>query len=740
MTKPILTDIEAMEQIIQARHWDPFSILGPHKLGQNPLNCETVIRALLPTANRVWIVSDNLERSEMGRIGVDGFFEIGLKVAPSFPYRFQVEGTDGHTWEQIDPYQFQPVLGELDFHLVREGTHERLYDKLGAHLVNHQGVAGVTFAVWAPNAERVSVIGDFNRWDGRQNLMRVREQSGVWELFIPGMQAGDHYKFEIRTRDGRILTKADPIAFQAEVRPQTASIVADLSEIEWSDNDWMEHRAQRQGLDQPISIYEVHLGSWRLNAEESNRFLTYGELADEMIPYVLDRGFTHIELMPVHEHPLDASWGYQPTGYFAPTSRFGTPKEFADFINKCHEAGLGVILDWVPAHFPRDAWALSEFDGTALYEHADPRLGEHKDWGTKIFNFGRPEVRNFLISNALFWLDVFHIDGLRVDAVASMLYLDYSRKAGEWLPNHYGGNENLEAIDFIKKLNETCHRLHPGVLTIAEESTSYAGVSRPTYLGGLGFSLKWNMGWMNDALKYNSLDPVHRKFHHNMLTFSIYYAFSENFMLPLSHDEVVHGKKSLLSKMPGDTWRQFAGVRTLFAYQYAHPGKKLLFMGAEIGQWIEWNAESSLDWHLLQWPDHQGVQKLVDDLNRLYKSEPALHRVDFHWSGFEWLALNDSENSVIAFARRQESGVHDVVCACNFTPLPRHNYRIGVSKPGVYREILNTDSAHYGGSNLGNQGLVSTVAATWGGKPYHIELTLPPMSAIYLRHEEPAKK
>ena len=734
MSKPILTDIEAVNEIIEARHWDPHTILGLHPLGENPLGCSHVLRAWLPQAQKAWLVGSESTMAELGRCHPEGFFELGLKVSPTKPYEIRVANPFGESWSFVDPYQFEPVLGEIDLHLIGEGQHERLYDKLGSHPIVHQGVAGVFFAVWAPNAQRVSVQGHFNNWDGRRNPMRSRGASGVWELFIPGLDPGEPYKFEIRTRDGRILQKADPLAFQAELRPKTASIVADISNFQWSDTEWMAQRSANQAIEQPISIYEVHLGSWRRKADEGNRFLTYAEIAEELIPYVIERGFTHIELLPVNEHPFDGSWGYQPTGYFAPTSRFGTPAEFANFVNRCHENGIGVILDWVPAHFPRDDWALAEFDGTALYEHADPRLGEHKDWGTKIFNYGRPEVRNFLISNALFWFDRYHIDGLRVDAVASMLYLDYSRKPGEWLPNQFGGNENLEAIDFIKKLNETCHRLFPGVLTIAEESTSYSGVSRPTYLGGLGFTLKWNMGWMNDTLRYNSMDPVHRKFHHNMLTFSIYYAFSENFLLPFSHDEVVHGKASLLAKMPGDMWQQAAGLRTMLAYQFAHPGKKLLFMGCEFGQRNEWNADASLDWDLLKWPDHQGLQKLVDDLNRLYRHEPALHRVDFHWSGFEWLALNDSDNSIIAFARRQESEENDIVCVFNFTPMPRHNYRIGVSRAGVYREILNTDSSHYGGSNLGNQGQLHSVAASWGGKPYHLEMTIPPLGVVLFKH------
>jgi 1,4-alpha-glucan branching enzyme len=734
MTKPILTDVEAVKEIIEATHWEPHTILGLHALGKNPLACTHVVRAWLPQAKRAWLITSSGVMHELGRVDTEGFFELGLKEHPGFPYEIKVENPFGESWTLIDPYQFETVLGELDLHLMAEGHHERLYDKLGAHRVEHQGVWGVVFAVWAPNARRVSVQGNFNNWDGRRHPMRSRGGSGIWELFVPGLQEGEPYKYEIRTQDGRILQKADPLAFEAEVRPKTASIVANVDHFEWSDNEWIAGRASKQALEQPISIYEVHLGSWRRKGEANDQFLTYAEIADELISYVLERGFTHIELLPVNEHPFDGSWGYQPTGYYAPTSRFGSPAEFASFVNRCHENGIGVILDWVPAHFPRDAWALSEFDGTCLYEHSDPRMGEHKDWGTKIFNYGRPEVRNFLISNALFWFDRYHIDGLRVDAVASMLYLDYSRKPGEWLPNQFGGNENLDAIDFLKQLNETCHRLYPGVLTIAEESTSYSGVSRPTYLGGLGFSLKWNMGWMNDTLRYHSMDPVHRKFHHNTLTFSIYYAFSENFLLPFSHDEVVHGKASLLAKMPGDMWQQCAGLRTMLAYQYAHPGKKLLFMGSEFGQRSEWNAETSLDWDLLKWPDHQGIQKLVTDLNRLYCDEPALHRVDFHWSGFEWLALNDSENSIIAFTRRQESEERDIICVCNFTPVPRYHYRIGVSRAGSYREVLNTDSSYYGGSNMGNHGLLHSVNASWGGKPYHLEMTIPPLCVLYLRH------
>jgi 1,4-alpha-glucan branching enzyme len=558
--------------------------------------------------------------------------------------------------------------------------------------------------------------------------------TGIWELFIPDLVQGEVYKYEVKSRhDGYLVDKADPYGFAAEVRPRTASIVWDVAHFPWGDQEWMGQRAQRQGLDQPMAIYEVHLGSWKRAVEQDGGFLNYRELAEQLVGHLDHTQFTHVELLPITEHPFDGSWGYQPVGYFAPTARHGTPDDFAYFVDHLHRHGYGVILDWVPAHFPNDVHGLGYFDGTHLYEHSDPRLGEHRDWGTKIFNYGRPEVRNFLFGNALFWLDRYHLDGLRVDAVASMLYLDYSRKPGEWVPNAFGGNENLEAIDFLKRLNELCHREHPGVLTIAEESTSWSGVSRPTYLGGLGFSLKWNMGWMNDTLRYIAKDPVYRKYEHGSLTFSMIYAFSENFVLPLSHDEVVHGKGSLLDKMPGDLWQKMANLRLLYAYMYGHPGKKLLFMGSELAQWREWNHDESLDWHLLQWRDHQGVLQLVRDLNALYRGQPALHQVDFDWQGYQWLELHDWENSVLAFLRRARDPHDAIVVACNFTPVVRENYRIGVPSGGYYREILNTDSDTYGGSNAGNQGGAWGIPEAYAGHPFHLALRLPPLGAIFLK-------
>jgi 1,4-alpha-glucan branching enzyme len=562
--------------------------------------------------------------------------------------------------------------------------------------------------------------------------------TGVWEIFIPDLVQGEVYKFEIKSRHhGYLVEKADPYGFHAELRPKTASVVWDVTKFRWGDDQWMADRVKLQGLDTPISVYEVHLGSWRRKVEEGNRFLSYRELADELVAYLADTGFTHVELMPISEYPFDGSWGYQPVGLFAPTSRHGTPDDFAAFVDTLHRHGYGVILDWVPAHFPRDVHGLGYFDGTHLYEHADPRLGEHRDWGTKIYNYGRAEVRNFLLGNALFWLERYHIDGLRVDAVASMLYLDYSRNPGEWVPNVHGGNENLEAIDFIKQLNVLTHQHYPGILTVAEESTSWGGVSRPTYLGGLGFSLKWNMGWMNDTLKYMEKDPVHRKYHHQALTFSMIYAFTENFILPLSHDEVVHGKRSLLDKMPGDLWQKFANLRLLYGYMFGHPGKKLLFMGSELAPWVEWDHDASLDWHLLQWESHAGMKRLVTDLNALYKAEPALHEVDFDWQGFEWLDLHDWENSVLAFLRRGKTPGEQVVVVCNFTPVVRDDYRIGVPVGGFYKELMNTDASVYAGSNAGNQGGVWAHEGEHAGRPYHLSLRLPPLGVLFLKPSRP---
>ncbi len=628
------------------------------------------------------------------------------------------------------------VLTDFDLHLIGEGSHYRKYEKLGAHIMEIEGTGGVHFAVWAPNARSVSVIGDFNGWNPKTHPMQSLGSSGIWELFIPGIGAGALYKFEIRSRVGMFTAqKADPFAFCFELRPKSASIVYDIDGYTWADEEWMDERSKIHWLDSAVSIYEVHLGSWMRVPEEGSRWLTYRELADKLVPYVKDMGYTHIELLPVTEHPLDASWGYQTLGYFAPTSRHGEPKDFMYFVDRCHRTGIGVLLDWVPAHVPTDGHGLGFFDGTCLYEHADPRKGFHPDWGTKIFNYGRNEVRGFLISNALFWLEKYHIDGLRVDAVASMLYLDYSRKEGEWVPNMYGGRENLEAIDFLKRFNEVSHQYHPGVLTIAEESTAWPNVSKPTYLGGLGFSMKWNMGWMNDTLEYFSKDPVHRKYHHNNLTFSLLYAFTENFILPLSHDEVVHGKGALLNKMPGDMWQKFANLRSLYAFMYGHPGKKTFFMGGEIGLWDEWNFDTSLDWNLLQYEPHKGLQRFVRDLNRIHRSEPSLYEVDFDYRGFEWIDFHDVEGSAIAFLRRAKDPEDFTVFVCNFTPVPRLNYRLGVPGPGFYREILNSDSSLYWGSNMGNAGGVFADPIPFQFRPYSIRITLPPLSVLTFKPE-----
>ncbi len=675
----------------------------------------------------------------MRKLHPEGFFEVVLpgigEIAPapsSYRIRFRTEYDE--IIDHYDTYAFPFLLTEFDLYLMGEGRHYDAYEKLGAHIKTVDGVTGVHFAVWAPNARRVSVVGDFNRWDGRVNPMRFRGSSGIWELFIPELHEGTIYKFEIVGKEDVILPlKADPYAFASELRPNNGSVVARIDKHAWGDSTWMEERGRANWLERPISIYEVHLGSWRRIPEQQNRWLSYRELGDQLIPYVKDLGYTHIELLPVMEHPYDGSWGYQTLGYFAATSRYGSPTEFMEFIDRCHQTGLGVFLDWTPAHFPRDAYGLSYFDGTHLYEHEDPRQGSHPDWGTLVYNYGRNEVQNFLISNALFWLDKYHIDGLRVDAVASMLYLDYSRKAGEWIPNKYGGRENLDAIDFFKRLNEVAYQRFPGILTIAEESTAWPSVTRPTYLGGLGFSLKWNMGWMNDTLQYFSKNPIHRRYEHNKLTFSMLYAFSENFVLPFSHDEVVHGKNSLLHKMPGDMWQQFANLRLLFAYQYAHPGKKLLFMGQEFAQRQEWNEARSLDWHLLQYESHRGIQRLIQDLNKTMATEAALHQVDFDWQGFEWLDANDSDNSVYSFVRRGKNPDDMVLVVLNATPVVRYGYRIGVPRAGHFDEVLNTDAGIFGGSNVGNLGGMNAEEHTWMGRTHSLALTLPPLAAVYLK-------
>jgi 1,4-alpha-glucan branching enzyme len=734
-------NVEEIELLVRADHSDPFHILGSHPVTVNGIPA-VAIRAFMPEAAEAWVLRSSgagaaPEQRELPRIHPDGFFELVLPgESQVFSYRMRVKDREGYEWDFEDPYRFPPVLSDFDLHLMGEGTHYKKYERMGAHLREVEGVRGVAFALWAPNAKRVSVVGNFNKWDGRRHPMRVRGGSGIWELFIPGLAEGETYKYEIKSHYNDFLgLKADPYAFSSEVRPQTASLVADINRYEWHDEEWMANRPTRQGLSTPISIYEAHLGSWRRVPEEDNRMLTYRELAHQLVEYVRQAGFTHIELLPVMEHPLDESWGYQVTGYFAPTSRHGTPEDFMYFVDYCHQNGIGVILDWVPAHFPTDAHGLAYFDGTHLYEHADPRRGEHKDWGTRIFNFGRNEVRNFLWTSALFWLEKYHIDGLRVDAVASMLYLDYSRKAGEWIPNQYGGNEDLDAISFIKRFNELTHERHPGVLTIAEESTAWPGVSRPVYVGGLGFSLKWNMGWMHDTLLYFSKDPIHRKYHHNNLTFSLLYAFNENFALVLSHDEVVHGKKSLLSKMPGDTWQQFANLRSLYAYLYAHPGKKLLFMGGEFGQWIEWNSNASLDWNLLDYEPHRRLKQMMADLNALYRAEPALYEIDFEYPGFDWIDFRDADHSIIAFIRRPKDRSRYLVVICNFTPEPQYHYRVGVPDACFHREALNTDATQYGGSGLTNQPGIQAAPMPWQSQPCSLELTLPPLGVVILKPE-----
>ncbi len=625
------------------------------------------------------------------------------------------------------------ILSDLDLHLFGEGTHQRIYRKLGAHLAEFGGVAGVHFAVWAPNAERVSVVGDFNAWSDKTHRMSPVGDSGIWATFVAGLSSGEKYKFAVRGRNGTVQLKADPYATRFETPPHTASIAWDLADYPWGDGEWIAERAGRQWSHTAMSVYEVHLGSWRRG--ERNRYLTYRELADELVPYVKDLGFTHIELLPVMEHPFAGSWGYQVTGFYAPTSRFGAPEDFKHFVDTCHRAGIGVLLDWVPGHFPKDAYGLVRFDGTALYEHEDPRKGEHQEWGTLIFNYGRHEVRNFLMSNALFWLDEYHIDGLRVDAVASMLYLDYSRDEGQWVPNKFGGRENLEAVEFLRQLNVLTHEQFPGTVTVAEESTAWPGVSRPVYLGGLGFTFKWNMGWMHDMLGYMGKDPVHRKWSHNDITFAMLYAYHENFILPFSHDEVVHGKGAMLARMPGDMWQKHANLRALYAYMFSHPGKKLMFMGCEIGQMREWNYDASLDWGQLRHQAHQGLQQLVRDLNRIYRAEPSLHEVDHEPGGFAWIDCNDHESSVVSFLRRARNPGDFTVVIVNFTPVVRLAYQVGVPAPGLYREVLNTDAQIYGGSNVGNAGAVLAGDSPAHGHPWSISVTLPPLACLMLKPE-----
>ena len=708
------------ERLAARAHASPHDVLGAHEAPDG-----VVVRAFRPSAKSVRVLRAKGEPAELELVHPAGLFEGTIRGA-KLPLRYELEIAYAEgTFRLHDPYAFLPTLGELDLYLAGEGRHEEIYNRLGAHEREIDGVAGVSFAVWAPAAEAVSVVGDFNSWDGRLHPMRAMGSSGLWELFLPGVAPGTRYKFEILGPGGELRLKADPYAFEVEQPPQTASLVH-RSEHRWGDEEWLERRSSSVPLEGPMSIYEVHLGSWRLASH------IYADLADQLAAYVKDLGFTHIELLPVMAHPFAGSWGYQVTGYFAPAAQWGRPDELRAFIDRMHQHGIGVILDWVPAHFPRDDWALARFDGTSLYEHADPRRGAHPDWGTLVFNFGRNEVRNFLLASALFWGREYHADGLRVDAVASMLYLDYSRKEGEWVPNEFGGREDLDAVAFLKELNEVIHVREPGVVSAAEESTAWPGVSRPTYVGGLGFGFKWNMGWMHDTLGYFTHDPVHRRFHHHELTFSLMYAFSENFILPLSHDEVVHGKGSLYSKMPGDRWQKLANLRSLYAYMWAHPGKQLLFMGCEIAQEREWNHEQSLDWHLLENTENAGVQALVRDLNRAYRDEPALWALDFDPAGFYWLEANDAANNVVAFCRTTRDGDRVVACICNLSPIPRHAYRIGLPRSGRWRELVNTDSTFYGGSDQGNYGGVETEPLGWHEQPFSAHVTLPPLGVLWL--------
>ena len=723
-----------VEAIVRADHSDSFSVLGMHTTATG----EIVVRTFQPRTLGVQVIdaATGKAAADLTLIHPEGLYEgIVPKRANRFVYRLRLRRWEGDH-EIEDPYRFPAVLGEMDVYLLAEGTHLRSYERMGAHIRTLEGIEGTAFTVWAPSARHVAVVGDFNDWDGRVHPMRLQVGCGVWEIFLPGVGEGARYKFEIRGQHGELLPlKADPYAFFAERPPKQASIVVRQPAHKWDDAAWMKRRQEASARNAPISIYEVHLGSWRRVPEEGFRYLTYRELAEQLVPYVKDMGFTHIELLPVSEFPFDGSWGYQPIGLFAPTSRFGTPEDFQYFVDSCHRAGIGVLLDWVPGHFPTDAHGLGEFDGTHLYEHADPRQGFHEDWSTYIYNYGRTEVANFLLNSALFWFDRYHIDGLRVDAVASMLYLDYSRRAGEWIPNEYGGNENLAAIALLRKTNEEAYGQFPGAIMTAEESTAWPAVSRPTYLGGLGFGYKWNMGWMHDTLRYMSKDPVYRPWQHNDMTFGLLYAFTENFILPLSHDEVVHGKRSLLDKMPGDLWQKFANMRAYFAFMWTQPGKKLLFMGGEFGQWNEWDANASLQWHLLEYNEHRGLQRLIRDLNAAYRAIPALHRHDCEPAGFQWVEANDHENSVFAWLRKGDEDDLPVLIASNFTPVPRHGYRLGVPCGGRWVERLNTDATMYGGSGVSNGEAIMASEFATHGQPYCIELTIPPLATVILLPE-----
>jgi 1,4-alpha-glucan branching enzyme len=724
------------EQIIKSigdgSHGDPFSVLGLHKVQKGKSEVIS-LRVFNPFAESVTALAGQ-KSYELERVSDEGLFEYVFPRRKNFfQYSLSITTKEGHTYETADPYSYGPQISDFDLQLWGEGRHYQSYHFMGAHPKEIDGVKGTHFVVTAPSARRVSVIGSFNGWDGRIHRMRKHHDQGLWELFIPLVGPGDYYKFEILSPvQDPPLKKSDPYAFKSELRPGTASVVHELNGYKWGDKKWTENRKKNQSHDAPISVYEIHAGSWKRVPGEEPGFLSYRDLADELVPYVKEMGYTHVELLPIAEHPYDPSWGYQITGYFAPTSRFGDPEDFMYFVDQCHRNNIGVIVDWVPAHFAKDEHGLRRFDGTGLFEHDDPRQGEHKDWGTCIFNYGRTEVQNFLISNALYWCDKFHIDGLRVDAVASMLYLDYSREEGDWIPNKYGGRENIEAIEFLRAFNDVVHEHFPGTLTFAEESTSWGGVSRPTHSGGLGFDFKWNMGWMNDTLSYIEKDPIYRKYHQDQLTFSLIYAFSENFILPFSHDEVVHMKRNMLSKMPGDDWQKFANLRLLLTYMFAHPGKKLLFMGTEFGQWDEWSEAKSLDWHLLEWDVHRGLQAYVKDLNKLYQKEASLYEVDDEWRGFEWIDFSDADNSILSFVRRGKNPDDLTVCILNFTPSPHGNYKLGAPVPGEYDVIINSDSEFYGGSNAGDD-MVTAYEGEWHNQPAHMFVDIPPLAGIILK-------
>jgi 1,4-alpha-glucan branching enzyme len=731
--------VRAIQEIIHTFHSDPFQVLGAHLI-EDDGQPVVAVRAFKPDASAMFVVDVKTgEQFPMLKLHDGGFVEAILTGRKEvFPYRLAARLPNGAVEEYYDSYAFLPTLGEMDTYLFNQGNHHLIYEQLGAHLrvVDYHGtkIGGIGFAVWAPNAERVSVVGDFNGWNSRAHAMRLLGGSGIWEIFIPGLPMRQIYKYEVKMRGGATVTKADPFAFAGEVRPNNASVTADLSGYTWNDSEWMSARAKKEWLKEPIAIYECHLGSWMRDVYEGNRFLTYRELAEKLAAYLKDTGYTHVELLPITEHPLDISWGYQVTGFFAPTSRFGAPNDFRYFVDYMHQHGIGVLLDWVPAHFPKDSHGLARFDGTALYEHFDPRQGEHKDWSTYIFNYGRNEVKNFLISCALFWADQYHIDGYRVDAVASMLYLDYSRQAGEWVPNKHGGRENLEAIEFIKYFNSVTGEKFPGILTIAEESTAWPGVSTPLDKGGLGFSFKWNMGWMHDTLKFFQADPIYRKYHQEQLTFPLMYAFSEKFVSVLSHDEVVHGKGSLVNKMPGDYWQKFANLRLLLSFMWTMPGKKLLMMGQEFGQWNEWNCNVSLDWHLLGFEAHRGVLDLISRLNALYRTERPLH-LDSDHTSFAWIDFSDHANSVASWMRRGEKPDEDIVVVANFTPVVRRNYRVGLPSAGYWREILNTDSKDYFGSNVGNEGGRAADAIPWQGQKFSAAMNLPPLGLVAFKRD-----